>query len=144
MKLIETEIIIQADIDKIWNILTDFENYDKWNKFCPSIKTTGKIGEPLDMTVYLKKNKPTYQREIMTENAPYELGWGLNWGIFLKSHRLQRLEKMEDGQVRYYTYDKLWGLLTPLVAWLYESAIYQGFVLTANCLKDFAEKGRTI
>ena len=144
MKLIETEILIQADIDEIWQILTDFDKYSQWNKFCPEIKTTGKIGDPLDMKVFLKANKPTFQREFISENAPYELGWGLNWGIFLKSHRLQRLELLENALVKYYTYDKLWGLLTPLVSWLYADAILKGFELTAKCLKKYVEEGYSV
>ncbi len=139
MKLIETEILIEADIDKLWAILTDFDHYDKWNQFCPKAITTGKIGDTIDMTVYLDKQKPIVQREIMMDNAPYELGWGLNWGILLKSHRLQRLEIVEGGFVKYYTYDKLWGLLTPIVSWMYAKKIKEGFELTAMCLKAYAE-----
>ena len=139
MKIIETEILIKADIDKLWKILTDYERYGEWNKFCPIAETTGKTGDPLKMTVYLRKGKPTVQTETMKENKPYKLGWGLNWGIFLKSHRLQTLEVIENGLVRYYTYDKLWGLLTPLVSFLYAKAIKEGFELTAKCLKEYAE-----
>jgi uncharacterized protein YndB with AHSA1/START domain len=37
-KEIKTEILINASPDKVWAILTDFDNYPSWNPFITSLK----------------------------------------------------------------------------------------------------------
>ena len=48
---ITTEIIINAPREKVWEILTDFDNYKNWNPFV--IKSTGKavVGTRLVNTI---------------------------------------------------------------------------------------------
>ncbi len=36
MKSLETDIIINAPIDPVWNILVDFDSYPEWNPFIKS------------------------------------------------------------------------------------------------------------
>ncbi|MDY9920045.1 MAG: SRPBCC family protein [Proteiniphilum sp.] len=45
-KEIRTEIIIRATSEKIWDILTDFENYPNWNPFITFIKGKVEEGSP--------------------------------------------------------------------------------------------------
>ena len=65
---ISTQITIQAPLEKVWQILDDFEQYHTWNEFCPKIESSKIIGEPLVMTVYMKPHKkPIRQKEIFSE-----------------------------------------------------------------------------
>ena len=48
MKRIETEILIEADPEKVWSILTDFENHPKWNPFIKAITGEKEIGKTAD------------------------------------------------------------------------------------------------
>lgn len=141
MQTIQAEITIQANIHTVWQILEDFENYHTWNLFCPKIETTKKIGDPFIMTVYLSRGrKPIIQKEIFSDyEPPQKVGWSLNWGIWLKTHRIQVLTAKDENTTHYYTEDKFWGLLTPLVMWLYRSDIQQGFDFVASALKETAE-----
>ncbi len=47
MKQIETEILINAKPDKVWQVLTDFESHSKWNPFIKSISGEKKVVFPL-------------------------------------------------------------------------------------------------
>ena len=37
MKNIQTEILINTDITKVWDVLMNFDSYPKWNPFITSI-----------------------------------------------------------------------------------------------------------
>ena len=51
MKTIQTEIKIDADISKVWNVLMDFENHPKWNPFIKSISGEQKVGNKLTVSI---------------------------------------------------------------------------------------------
>ncbi|MEO1656068.1 MAG: SRPBCC family protein, partial [Bacteroidota bacterium] len=95
MQSVKTEITIQADIQTVWKILEDFDNYHTWNHFCPKIETNKEIGGPFIMTVHLTPGKkPVISKEIFTDyEPPHVVGWTLDWGFLLKTHRLQILKK---------------------------------------------------
>ena len=42
---------IEAPASVVWSVLTDLDRYGEWNSFCPGIKSTLKIGDPVVMTV---------------------------------------------------------------------------------------------
>jgi uncharacterized protein YndB with AHSA1/START domain len=48
---IHTDILINADPEKIWKILTDFDNYPNWNPFIRSVK--GKVARGNYISVML-------------------------------------------------------------------------------------------
>lgn len=54
MKSLETEIIINAPADKVWNILVDFDSYPEWNPFILSFD--GEISEGKKFKVTLASN----------------------------------------------------------------------------------------
>jgi hypothetical protein len=140
------EIEINAPIERVWEILEDFDNYGNWNHFCPKAETTKKIGDPFVMTVYLTPGKkPILQKEIFSDYVPLEaVGWSLNWGIWLKTHRIQRLTKIDDQKTHYFTEDKFWGLLTPLVMSLHGKNVQRGFDFVARAIKTYAEKNEVL
>lgn len=140
-KLIKTEITINAPQKKVWKILEDFESYGEWNRFCSKVETSKKIGEPIIMTIqWHPKSKAFLQKEFFSDyEAPNIVGWKLNWGIFLKSHRIQKLSTIDENTSHYYTEDKFWGLLTPLVMLLYRKAMQRNFEEVAIALKERAE-----
>ncbi|MEM7104263.1 MAG: SRPBCC domain-containing protein [Bacteroidota bacterium] len=137
-----TEITIDASREKVWEILVDYDNYHTWNPFCIKAETTKEIGTPFVMTIQMHPGKkPIKSKEIYSDHeAPKVIGWRLNWGFLLKTHRLQVLEKVDEHTTHYFTEDKFWGLLTPLVMFLYRKPIQRGFDETAAALKAVCEK----
>lgn len=141
LRKLETEITIDAPIERVWSILEDFDRYPEWNRFCRKVETTKEIGDPFVMTIYMKPtSKPIIQTEIFSDyKPPNVVGWSLDWGFALKTHRIQELSVNKDGKTHYYTYDKFWGVLTPLVMLLYKKDMMNGFVMVAKALKERAE-----
>lgn len=133
--------IIDEEREIVWATLVDLQNYHLWNPFTPAIDTDWSIGGKVKLTVQMKKNRaPLFQTEYLSKyNPPFELGWGISWGIFLKAERIQKLTIESDGQTQYYTEDIIRGVLCPVVHWLYGKHIQKGFEEVAQSLKKHLE-----
>lgn len=136
-----TKIEIQAQREKIWKVLTDLQNYSKWNPFTPKIETDWKIGHKVVLTVQMKNGrKPIIQKEYLRKlDPPGEMSWGMNWGIFLKAERIQRLTETSDKKTNYFTEDVIQGVLAPVVDILYGKSVQSGFEQVALSLKKYVE-----
>lgn len=51
-KEIKTEILINATPEKVWSILTSFDNYPNWNPFIKSIKGEAKVGNKIKVCMH--------------------------------------------------------------------------------------------
>jgi hypothetical protein len=133
---------IKCTQEDIWYALTDLDSYHLWNPFTPKVETNWKIGEPVVLTVQMKKGKkPIRQVEYLTRYTPNdELAWGMKWSIFLKAERVQQIIIDTNGNASYFTEDIIQGVLSPIVHLFYGKAIQNGFVALANSLKKYLEK----
>jgi len=137
-----TTIQINAPKEKVWVVLDDFNNYHAWNSFTIAIDTNRSIGTKVQLTVQMKMHKkPIAQTEYITNFYALEaMDWGMDWGPFLKARRIQRLKKISPSITEYFTEDRIWGLLCPVVHWLYGKHIQAGFERMAGELKQYSEK----
>ena len=133
--------IIDEDLAIVWTTLIDLRNYHLWNPFTPAISTDWSIGGKVKLTVRMKKGQaPLLQTEYLSKfNPPFELGWGINWGIFLKAERTQKLTDEPNGRKKYHTEDIIHGILCPVVHWMYGKYIQKGFEEVAVSLKKHVE-----
>jgi len=140
--LIESQITIDAPIQKVWDVLADFDQYDQWNPFTPKIETTQEIGSDVLLHVRLNPNKPklTKQKETL---LLWEAGKQMDWGIqswWVQTVRTQKLTAIDDQTTQYYTSDAFEGFMTPIIMWLFRQKIQRGFDDVAKGLKTFVEK----
>ncbi|HYC56889.1 MAG TPA: SRPBCC domain-containing protein [Candidatus Binatia bacterium] len=134
---------IDAPVERVWSILTDFARYQEWNRFTPSVACAGKVGDPVLMQVCFPGRRPMRQRETLNVfEPPQRLAWGMRMGInaFLVANRYQILEPLDGHRTRYTTVDYLSGALAPLVEALYGRDMEAGFALAAAGLKQAAER----
>ncbi len=77
---------------------------------------------------------------LLLFEAPGAMDWGMDWGLLLKARRVQRLRIISPVVTEYFTEDKIWGLLSPLVHKLFGRHIQSGFERMAEELKQYVEK----
>ena len=132
---------IDAPIERVWDILVDFERYGEWNPFTTQVDASLEIGSPVMLHVTLGRLKRRQPERIETVQPPQLLAWGVTMGarFLLVARREQRLEALGAARCRYSTTDATSGLLTPLVALLFGRLIRQGFNNMAAALKSRAE-----
>ncbi|MEL7064914.1 MAG: SRPBCC domain-containing protein, partial [Bacteroidota bacterium] len=76
MHHLETEILIEATPQEIWNVLMDFESYPDWNPFITSIEGNVQVGRSI--TVFLQppgQKVSTFSPKVLVANPQKEFRW---------------------------------------------------------------------
>lgn len=143
MRTIAASSIIQAPIERVWSVLSDFDRYPEWSPFLVRIDGEVRVGTMLTLHVVMKPGqRPLQQRErVSMREEGREVRWGTVMGHprLLRAERFQRLTAISATQTRYETADDFEGALVPLVFALYGASIQRGFEATALALKARCE-----
>ena len=142
MKNIRTEILINTDITKVWDVLMDFNSYPKWNPFITSISGEPKLGNRLTVSINPPGGKGmTFKPNILTLESNKEFRWkgklGIN-GIFDGEHYFI-LEFLENNKTKFIHGEKFSGLLVPLVGKMLDKT-KKGFQLMNESIKNECER----
>jgi hypothetical protein len=141
MKNIQTEILINTDITKVWDVLMNFDSYPKWNPFITSISGEPKLGKRLTVSINPPGGKGmTFKPTILTLESNKEFRWkgklGIN-GIFDGEHYFI-LEFLENDKTNFIHGEKFSGLLVPLVGKMLDKT-KKGFQLMNESIKNECE-----
>jgi len=141
--LVKTEISINARPDKIWTILTDFDNYPKWNPFVTSLKGDVKVGNKI--TVRIEPPEASVNTFKPTVTA-FETNKKLSWlgvllmkGIFDGEHKFE-LTDNGNGTTTLVQSENFIGLLVPLFKKQLNDNTRRGFEAMNKKLKELAEQ----
>jgi hypothetical protein len=142
MKNIQTEILINTDITKVWDVLMNFNSYPKWNPFITSISGEPKLGKRLSVSINPPGgNGMTFKPTILTLESNKEFRWkgklGIN-GIFDGEHYFI-LEFLENDKTKFIHGEKFSGLLVPLVGKMLDKT-QKGFYLMNEAIKNECER----
>ena len=142
-KEIKTEIIINATPEKVWSILTNFENYPNWNPFIKSIKGEVIIGNKIIARIEPPQSKGmTFKPKILTYKNNNELSWVghfLFTGIFDGEHKFELIDN-GNGTTIFRQSEKFKGILVPLFKKQLDNNIKKGFEEMNKKLKELAEQ----
>jgi hypothetical protein len=143
-KELYSEIDINANPEKVWRILTDFEEYPDWNPFMRSMKGDLMVGRKL--VVHLKPSggrgismKPT----ILAADRNHELRWIGHLGIpglFDGEHTLE-IQPIDGGQrVKFVQRELFGGIFLPFLTGMLKNDTARGFAEMNKALKERAER----
>lgn len=144
-------IEIDAPIELIWKIITDFDAYPEWNPLnrffrldaaaAPNNTVTfGPSWGPYDPDCIALPEVSFTTRETITvweENcclAYADIKPGL-----MAAERSQFISKLPNGKVRYHTYERLRGPLSVFVRWQFGKKVVAGFIANGIALRKRAE-----
>lgn len=129
MKNIQTDIIIENNVDTVWKILTDFKKYSLWNPFLIKIEQTST--NHLKVEARLSGKPMKFSSTIIIRIAPSELRWigGIPW-IFRGEHYFL-LKPLSNGKTHLIHGENFSGLLA-ILSWPFiKRKIHDNF-LTMN------------
>jgi len=141
MKQIRTEIIINASKEKVWSILTDFENYKSWNPFIINSSGQAVVGTKLTNTMKLGEKTQTFSPKILKvdENKYFDwLGHLFFKGIF-DGHHYFEIEELGNNQVKLIQGENFSGILSGMIMKSIGEVTTENFVKLNNSLKAQAE-----
>lgn len=116
MKELKTEIIINANKEKVWRVLTDFTAYPEWSTFIQSVEGEAEVGAKLRNTLK-SMGKDQVFKPIVTR---VEVGQAFEWlgslplGLFKGRHYFL-LESVGEAQTKLIHGEVFSGLLRGLI-----------------------------
>ncbi len=137
-KEIHTKININAPIDKVWNILSNTENYEKWNPFMV-IEGNFEKGETIKLKIKLSPKKVFKFKPVITVFEKGHIEWKGKFlfpGLLDACHTL-RLNEDGKNKTTFIHEETFSGLLT---GFLDEKLTESGFEKMNQALKKQAEK----
>lgn len=142
MKTIETNIVIDSTPEKIWDVLTNFEEYELWNPFMTKVVGNAILGSKIEVNIKTISGKNRSYYPIITKcEINKELRWkGKSFlpGVF-DGERVFVLEKSDDDKVSFSHKEIFSGLGVKLVGNKLDENLREGFVRMNVALKVRAE-----
>lgn len=131
---IKTSIIIQGSPDQVWDVLTDFQSYPKWNPFLTKIEGPEiKEGTKLKIEIGDMKFNP----KVLIYNRSKQFQWIgrlLMPGIFDGKHNFELIDN-ENGTTTLIHSEVFKGVLVPLLRKKLEIETKAGFEKMNQALK---------
>lgn len=145
MKILETDIQIDAPPSRVWSILVDLQTYREWNPFIKSAKGNVSIGERLEVLMSPPNGKEmTFKPTVRSVIEHAEFSWlgRLGFpGIFDAEH-IFTLSGNDKGCLLVQK-EKFKGLLVPLLWSSLDRDTRAGFERMNHALKERAESENT-
>ena len=117
MKALQTEIEIAAPIEKVWDILIDFEQWKDWSPSINNASGSATLGAQLSITMSGKdgKNGPKYAPVITLLEAPKAFRWSAKMiaGFIFTNDKIFELEATSSG-TRLIHREEFGGLMVSL------------------------------
>lgn len=143
MKTLHTEIVINASVERIWSILTDFEKYHEWNPFVQYINGELELGGKLVAELHQPESKPmTIKPSIVDIDKNKKFAWLGHLmfpGIFDGEHIFE-MELLDNGKTKFIQKENFKGILIPLLWKMLDTKTRKGFESMNEALKKEAEK----
>lgn len=140
---IRSELHIHARPEKVWTILTDFENYPKWNPFIKSLQGEVKIGNRITARIEPPNaTGMTFKPIVLSRVENKEFSWlGHLWftGLFDGEHKFELINH-GDGTTLFIQSEKFKGILLPLLKKQLQINAKRGFEEMNLKIKELAEK----
>jgi len=139
---IRREIVIDAAVDRVWDVLTDFGAYGEWNPSFVSVEGVAEAGTGLDIRFALKGDRTIRMRPTVLAAEP---GRELRWlgrlfvpGLFDGEHRFE-IHEESPSRVRFVQAERFRGLLVPFLKRLIEVDTAAMFERTNAALAERVE-----
>jgi len=143
MHLLETQVDIDALVERVWSLLIDFPSYPRWNPFVRSIEGILEVGQSLKVFIQPQGAKGMrFQPTVLVAQPNRELRWKGKLflpGLFDGEHYF-KLEVKPGGGLTFHQGENFSGVLVPLFRRSLDGPTKQGFVAMNEALKREAEK----
>jgi hypothetical protein len=142
LKTIETNIVIDSTPQKVWNILTNFKEYELWNPFMTKVVGDANLGSKIEVNIKTMNGKERTYYPIITKcNTNSELRWkgkSILPGVF-DGERIFILERSVDDKVSFSHKEIFSGLGVKFVGNKLDENLRDSFVRMNEALKIRAE-----
>jgi hypothetical protein len=142
-KEIKTEILINATPEKVWSILTNFEQYPNWNPFIKPITGEAKVGNKISVRIEPPLSKGmTFKPKILVYETNKQFRWigHLLFPRLFDGEHIFELIDNQNGTTTFKQSEIFKGILVPFFKKKLDNNTKKGFEEMNVKLKELAEK----
>jgi hypothetical protein len=144
VKELRTEIDIDATGERVWQVLTDFASFPRWNPFIRQASGEPRSGAKLEVTFQPSgvSRAMSFKPRVLRAEPGRELRWKghlIMPGIFDGEH-IFMIDPVSATRVRFTQREVFTGLLVPLMARALDSDTRRGFEEMNQAIKERAEE----
>jgi hypothetical protein len=141
-----TKVEIQATADRVWQHLTNLDDFYRWNPFITSAQGTIRLGEKVQIHVKPPQGKGLNSQTTIVQVEPnHKLSWRgklIIPGLFDSVHSFT-IDPSDNNSVRFSQRENFSGLIVPLLAKDLKTKVIHGFELMNRALKARAESSES-
>jgi hypothetical protein len=141
-------VVIDAPIERVWEIIIDFDRYPEWNPLNRFFRldTRAEVGQTVTFGPswgpYHEATLPDADFTQCETLTVWEENCCLAYAVIsycFNAERAQHISPLDAGRTRYQTYERMSGIIKPFVRRLYGARIVAGFTANGIALKQRAE-----
>lgn len=141
-KQLKTRILINASPEKVWQVLTNFNDYPNWNPFIKELTKEVKVGNIIRVKLQPEGQKGmVFKPKVLSFDVNKRFSWQGHLfmpGIFDGEHIFELLDN-GNGSTTFIQSENFKGVLVPLFSKMLDGATKQGFEAMNQKLKERAE-----
>jgi hypothetical protein len=140
MKRFSTRIKINASSEKVWKLLTEVQDWPRWNSTVIGVNGTVALGQKVTVRVKTAPNQ-AFPVKVTKLDAPHQMVWqgGMPLPVLFKGERTYSLTPASTGETDFSMEEVFDGLLAGLITKSIPD-LQPAFEEFARCLKTEAEK----
>ena len=141
MKENRNEIEIRATPEKIWEVLTDFDNYPEWNPLLCLAEGKLAVGEKVNLTAKSASSEMKLLCTVTTVEPNRQFSWKFHviLRFLFRGEHIFKIDPIDDHRVRFIDREVFYGLLVPLQAKNLETNAKPAMIEMGEALKKRAE-----
>lgn len=140
---LHTEIEIAASPEKVWQTLTEFENFPQWNPLIRRITGELKVGARLEVILQPPGSRNmTFKPKVLNVEPNREFRWKgklLIPGLFDGEH-IFTIEPLQEKRVRFIQRELFSGILVPFFFRGVDKTMRRGFEEMNQVMKSMVER----
>lgn len=135
---LSTDSVIDAPIERVWTILTDFAGYPAWNPFVLRVEGALELGRQLRVTMRGPSARVmTIRPRVVLLEQGREFAWSATLpipGAFAGEHHFA-LATLGGGRTQFRHFERFRGVLVPLLKKMLETQVRDQFRAMNEALK---------
>jgi len=140
---LRTETDIEAPVERIWQVLMDFDAYPEWNPFIRSIHGKPELRSRLEVEIGASGTRPMRFRPTVMAVVPNrEFRWLGRLGIrgLFDGEHIFELVSLNSRSTRFVQRERFRGIFLPLLAKRLEQDVRRGFEEMNRALRERATR----
>ena len=140
---LRTETEIDAPVERVWQVLMEFDSFPEWNPFLRRLRGKPEVGSRLEVTIGASGTRPMrFRPRVMAVVPNREFRWLGHLGIpgLFDGEHIFELTPLGSLSTRFVQRERFRGIFLPFLARRLEKDVRRGFDEMNRALRERATR----